>query len=616
MVKTLKQHILIILFFISVIIFIMSAQAFAASFEASINRNEIAVGESFRLELSLSGASPKAAPDFSVLEKDFTIVSRGQSSQTTIINGAVSSSINWQLILIAPKDGHYTIPPVSIKTDAGQLKSNALAVTVSKTSALSSQFGTAQVPALSVTANVNKKAPYQNEPILYTVKLIAARNIGDVGIPEFEVPDAIIEKQGDAKVYDAKLQRGPVKVIEARYLITPLKSGLLKIPAFVFQGQIESAVQRQRQRSLFNDPFFGMRDPFSMFDNLNSYEPFAVASEEILLNVKAPAVLMDPWLPLSSLKISDHLEGADKAKAGEPLTLSLTMVAQGAVGSVLPSIESQITPSADFKIYADKPEIGESISDDGKSITGWREERYTLIPQKSGMLNLPEIKIPWWNVQENKIAYTIIPAKQINVAAGEISTKPASKPEKLLKKPPPLQKSAPVKEAKLIEPDIKQDADLTSYINTTLGIAVAFIAVLIGLVFYLLRKVSVQSRALKNTHPPILSPANEDKISFSTIKNAKTAEELKNTIQLFAHQHWNASRNASLMSIYALLKKKSPKAKKLFTDLDAALYAGDDDVDLETLKKNLHELLKSSNSDSDKVKQNKNQAPIKNINPS
>lgn len=609
MVKTFKQGIFITLFFM----FTMSVQAFAASFEASINRNEIAAGESFRLELSLSGASAKTAPDFSVLEKDFTIVSRRQSSQTTIINGNVSSSINWQLTLIAPKDGRYTIPPVSINTDAGQIKSNALEIIVSKTAALSSQHGNSSVQALSVAAIVNKKAPYQNEPILYTVKLIAARSVGDVTIPEFKVPDAIIEKQGDAKVYDAKRQGQPVKVIEARYLITPLKSGTLKIPAFVFQGQIESAVQRQRQRSLFNDSFFGGRSPFSMFDNLSSYEPFAVASKEISLNIKAPAVSMDPWLPLSSLKISDNLEGADKAKVGEPLTLSFTMVAQGAVGSILPSLENQVTANGDFKIYTDKPEIGESISDDGQNITGWREEIYTLIPQKSGILNLPKIKVPWWNVIENKMAYTTISARKINVAAGEISAKPAADSEKYLEKAQIAQNPAPIKEAQSLVPETKQEKALPAYIIMALGIAGILILSLIGLVFYLWRKVSAESGTSENRQPTTLLPANEDKISLGAIRNAKTAEELKNTLRLYVHQHWNAPRNASLMSIYALLKEKSPENKKLFTDLDGVLYAGGD-VDLEVLKKNLYRLLKSSNSD--RVKQNKNQAPMKSINPS
>lgn len=216
-------------------------------------------------------------------------------------------------------------------------------------------------------------------------------------------------------------------------------------------------------------------------------------------------------------------------------------------------------------------------------------------------------------MEENKIAYTTIPAHKINVAAGEVSAKTVSEPEKLLEKPPSVQKPVSVKKVQTIVPEIKQKTTFPSYIIMALGIAGALIIALTGLVFYLWQKVSVQDKPLEGRQPPIISPANEDKISLGAIKDAKTAEELKNTLQLFAHQHWNAQRNASLMSIYALLKEKSLEAKKLFSDLDETLYAGGD-VDLETLKKNLYTYLKSINSG--KKKQGKNSMPMKKINPS
>ncbi len=605
--KKLSFSFVVILFFAV----FSGAQAFAASFEASVDRNEIAAGQSFTLMLSLSNASAKSAPDFSVLEKDFTIVSRGQSTQTSIINGSVSSSINWQLTMIAPKVGKYKIPPVSIDTDAGTLKSKEIKITVSKTASLSSQLGKQQIKAISVVADISKKTPYQNEPVLYTVKLIAARNVADVSIPEVEIPDATVEKQGDAKIYDAKLKGRSVKVIEARYLITPLKSGTLKIPAFIFQGQVEAPIQNRRSNSLFNDPFF------DMFGGISNYKPFAVASKELHLNVKAPAVSMDPWLPLYSLKMSDNLEGSENAKEGEPLTLSLTMVAQGAVGSILPSLESQISNNSDFKIYADKPETGETISDNGKTITGWREESYSLIPKKSGVLTLPEIKVPWWNITENEISYTTIPERKISVKLGEISSKPVvdNKADTILQKTSDAKSGYEVKEnaeASIEQMQIEQDKEIPNYLYILLGVASTIIIILLGLVIYLLRKILEQGSGAENHKEAIISPANEDKISLSAVKNAKTAIELKNILQIYAHQYLNASRNTSLMSIYDVLKEKSPETKKLFSDLDASLYAGND-VDLKQLRDGFYNILKSLNT---YKKKHNNKRSLKNINPS
>lgn len=211
MVTGAQKHKLFFIAFIVLFSFFITAQAFAASLTASVDRATVNAGESFRLELSLSGASPKGSPDFTPLEKDFTIVSKGQSSQTTIINNRVSSSINWQLVLIAPIAGDYRIPPLSVDTDEGRLESDPLKISVQKSSAPAPQAGasgtTGTAPkALSVQTDISTRTPYQNEPVLYTVKLVAARSVGDVGIPEFTVPDAVVEKLGDAKVYDARAE--------------------------------------------------------------------------------------------------------------------------------------------------------------------------------------------------------------------------------------------------------------------------------------------------------------------------------------------------------------------------------------------------------------------------
>ncbi len=641
MVKSLKQSIFIIsLFFV---IFANIQQALAASFEASVNRNEIAAGQSFKLKLSLSGASAKSAPDFSPLEKDFTIISRSQSSQTTIINGNVSSSINWQLTLIAPKEGEYTIPPITISTNAGKLKSNKIKLSVNDNSALStlssSKSGkTATIQALLAEAKIDKKSPYQNEPVLYTAKLIAARNIADISISELKVENAIVEKQGEPKIYDAQIKGTPVKIVEVRYLITPLKSGKIEIPAFVFQGQVESATKRRNQRhSLFDDPFFndpffdnsffGMRDPFTIFDKLNSYEPFAVAGNKIELNVKAPAAKMDPWLPLSSLEISHHLEGASSAKVGEPLTLTLTMVAKGAVGSILPSLEEQITATNDFKIYADKPQISESISDDEKNITGWREESYSIIPQKSGELTLPEIKVSWWDVTKNQIAYTTIAAQKINVEAGSPTSGGQAEKQASEQSPKPqikkMQKQniKETKEASSAPVKIEQKASLPHYIYVILTIGAVFIILLSGAVLYLWQKISKQDKDPAPRKEPVVSPANEDKISLNKIKSAKTAQELKDMLQIFAHQHWNTPRNASLVEIYETISERSPEnivnSNKLFTDLDKLLYAGDGaNADFQAIKIGIYTALKSAYNIRKKQKNSCDNAKIRKINPS
>ena len=574
---------------------VMSTQVFAASFKASTDRSAVVAGERFLLELSLSGTSPKGRPDFSPLEKDFTIASNRQSSQTSIVNNRISSSINWQLILIAPKAGDYTIPSINIDTDEGKLKSNPIEISVDKAS---SQTDNANTPErLSVTTEVSKKSPYQNEPVLYKVRLIATKNITDIGISGLNMSDAIVEEQGDARVYDAQHQGKPVKVVEANYLITPLKSGALKIPAYVFQGQVESLVQNPN--SFSNDPL----DPFGMFDNFRgftNYDPFTITSEEIELNVKPPAASIDSWLPLSSLEISDKLEGIEYAKVGEPLTLTLRITAEGAIGSVLPNLEKQITLDDSFKIYADRPEIGKSVSGNGKTVSGWREERYALIPQKSGTLTLPEVKVPWWDVNTDKVTYTTVASRQIEVGSNDLplqqdNASESTTPENLSQIVAPQQTT--LLDQETVSKDIIEQNGLPNYIYILLSVAASIIVVLLVVVFYLWRSLIKQNKA-ENRSLQTIKSTNKAKIQASAIENVETLEGLKDFLQAFANQHLNTPHNASIVTILSKLKKHNPnsvtqKVESLFSNLDAALYANGN-VDLEQCKKTFLGFLKST----------------------
>ena len=114
------------------IMVLLTQTAFATSFTATVDRNNVAVGQSFTLELSLSGTNPKGVPDLSNLEKDFTVYGTSQSSQTTIINNKMSSNINWNVTLIPKKEGSFTIPAMTIATDEGNLKSEPITVNAQK----------------------------------------------------------------------------------------------------------------------------------------------------------------------------------------------------------------------------------------------------------------------------------------------------------------------------------------------------------------------------------------------------------------------------------------------------------------------------------------------------
>lgn len=570
------------LFIISVTLLATQA-VFAASFIASVDRNEVAVGQGFTLQLSLSGASPNSAPDISALEKDFTIYGTSQSSQTSIVNNKVSSSVNWNVTLIPKKEGKLNIPSMSVSSDAGDLKSDPFQVSAEKPSATSKN---GQGGTLFVDTKISKQTLYKNEPAMLLARLVTNKNIGDIVISDLIIPDVIIEKQGDFKMYEGALEGQSVKVIEARYLITPLKAGSVSIPAFVFQGKIQSSRRQTPHAGRLGGGFS------NILGIMNTYEPFAVSGEEIKLEIKPPAAQIEPWLPAHMIKLSDDWDGLDNARVGDPLSRKLRIIAEGLSGAALPSLESQINPDESFKLYGDKPVTGESLSKDGKSVSGWREESYTLIPQKSGELTLPEVKLAWWDVTNNKVAYATAPSKTIDVKAG-ISRASASASEFVGQEKAAAEAGVPVQPSQT--PMANQMTTMPAYFYSTIAALGVIVFIMVGMIIYLLRKLGKyeKQQGERGSAQGAKCPANEDRISMSALKKAATAKDLQVFLQDYANHHLGLPKNASLRRITDCLKTLNPHAEvQVLTDLDAMLYAGVD-ADIKGIKDGLAALLKT-----------------------
>ena len=88
------------IYFGFLLIFGMMSSAWAQSFTATVNRNPVPEGETFVLTLELKDADTSATPDLSALNQEMTVLSVSNGYRTSIVNGAVSKSRQWNLVLI------------------------------------------------------------------------------------------------------------------------------------------------------------------------------------------------------------------------------------------------------------------------------------------------------------------------------------------------------------------------------------------------------------------------------------------------------------------------------------------------------------------------------------
>ena len=98
-------------FIIILIVSLAPATGIAAQLQAVPDRTKVGLEESFTIELRSTG-SVDGAPDLSVLEKDFEILGRSQSSQIQIVNGDMSRIATWSISLMARSEGRKTISPL------------------------------------------------------------------------------------------------------------------------------------------------------------------------------------------------------------------------------------------------------------------------------------------------------------------------------------------------------------------------------------------------------------------------------------------------------------------------------------------------------------------------
>ncbi|NRA25253.1 MAG: BatD family protein, partial [Oleispira sp.] len=122
-----------------------------------------------------------------------------------------------------------------------------------------------------------------------------------------------------------------------------------------------------------------------------------------------------PWLPSPQISISDRWSKPySEWQVGEPVTRNITINAQGLSGSQLPSISLPIVEGV--KYYPDQSEYTDKT--DSLGIQGLLQQSLAIVPTKSGRIRIPEMRIPWWNITNNKLEFAILPAQTVIVAAG------------------------------------------------------------------------------------------------------------------------------------------------------------------------------------------------------
>ncbi len=424
------------LILLGLLLFQMNVAA-AQEFVATVNRNPVSEGETLVLTLDLRDVDSSATPDLNVLSKDFNVLSISNGYRTNIINGNVSKSRQWSLVMIPNRSGEIIIPEIELagyKTQPIKLKvKTAEAVDVEPTTTASD----INRPQFKISGEADNKNPYIQQQITYKLKIYDTGGLqGEAPIFMGSGDDWIIKPLDEPSVETKIINGKQLRVITFTYAMFPQKSGNLEIPAVKFNGYY---LTKNRRVDPFAD-FFGDDDFFSglgLNDIFARKNPVVLTTKPIAVKVKPAATVDGWWLPASKVEVSAEFDSPNpKFKVGEPVSRTIYVKAYGVTDNQMP--ELKFANVKGVKQYPEKP-LTEMTVKNGQIITSMQTDN-VYIPSESGEIWLPEVKVNWFNTNTNSPEVATIPAYKAMVVKGDGETElPKPQAEKTsIEAPQPL----------------------------------------------------------------------------------------------------------------------------------------------------------------------------------
>lgn len=382
----------------TVLIFISSMAQATTEVTVSLDRNPVLVNESFVLEIIANDSLGANAFDVSQLSQTGLVVGRtATSSQTQIINGSISKTTRWNVVLLAQKTGSFKIPALRIDS----IYSKPLTVSVVKSNYSSGQ----KTQTIFVKNSIEETDLYLQQTVKLVTRLYFAPNVdlksGTLSDPTLD--GASIKQHGKDKDSSEIIMGVRYRVIERIYMVTPQSSGTFTIESPAFNGEIGTGQRR------------------SSFSSFGGTKPVTSLGNDIKIKVSSiPKKYSGAWLPSDLVMLNEEWQpNQDSYEVGEPITRTFTLLALNVNEEQLPEIVGKYPDS--FKTYPDQSESHSEVRQN--AIVSQRVSTEAIVATKAGTFELPAVSINWFNTKTKRQDVATIPAKKITIVA---STNPQS----------------------------------------------------------------------------------------------------------------------------------------------------------------------------------------------
>lgn len=371
-------------------------------------------GDQFRLTFTVNTQKVRdfRAPNIKGFE---VLMGPSRSTQYSNYNGVVTNSITFTYILMADKEGEYTIPGASIVADGNPYVSNSVKVKVlppdqtqNQGSASRNQASNSQISnkELFITATASKTNVYEQEAFLLTYKIYTQVNLtglrGDMPdlkgfhTQEVELPR---QKQWTLEHYNG---RNYNTTVYSQYVLFPQQSGKLEIPSITFEGIVTEVIPSS--------------DPFDIFSGGRSRDiKKNIVTPKLTINVKS---LPEGKPSNFSGGVGDFTMSSSistqELKTNDAVTIKVIISGTGNMKLIN---TPEVAFPQDFEIY--DPKVDNKFSLTREGLAGSKVIEYLAIPRHAGEFTIPSIEFTYFDLKTQSYKTLKSEPYTLNVAKGE-----------------------------------------------------------------------------------------------------------------------------------------------------------------------------------------------------
>ncbi len=298
--------------------------------------------------------------------------------------GSSMNIMRWQVALTPIKTGTLSIAPIPVR-EHHTPKISIRVIPRARSAAASEQ--------IEIQTSAEPLTALPGEQIIVTTHVLHNRSLRGYRLSESETS---IADRYLRDITPASASGTPQRQTR-RIAIFIDKPGTFIIPAATLRADIENLdpggtmMAEQPTRSVFRKS-----------------EPLSITIDEPPEPIRGTH-----WLPARNLQIEQQWESPNATlRAGDSLASTLTITARGLMASALPA-DILAQTSTQFSLFSDSPERYDNF--DGSEVTAKLTQRYVLVLNHHGEIELPTIRVHWWDINEKRARVATVPGRTFTV---------------------------------------------------------------------------------------------------------------------------------------------------------------------------------------------------------